>query len=56
MLTDALYRRLVTWVDGHYRDRLAPADLVDPQLVVEVREAMQELAGILQLPQVCALD
>lgn len=56
VLTDALYRRLVTWVDTHYRDRLAPADLVDPKLVLEVRQAMEELAGILHLPPVCALD
>jgi succinylarginine dihydrolase len=50
ILTDALYRRLVAWVERHYRDRLTAADLVDPALVREVQSALAELAIILSLP------
>jgi succinylarginine dihydrolase len=50
ILTDALYRRLVAWVERHYRDRLTAADLVDPALVREVQSALEELAIILGLP------
>lgn len=49
VLTDALYQRLVTWVEGHYRDRLAPDDLADPMLLEESRHALDELTGILGL-------
>lgn len=51
ILTDALYRQLAEWVGKHYRDRLAPDDLADPALVVEVQTALDELAVILQLPR-----
>jgi succinylarginine dihydrolase len=50
IMTDALYVRLVEWVQRHYRDRLAPEDLADPALVLESRTALDELTGILQLP------
>jgi succinylarginine dihydrolase len=50
LMTEALYQRLVQWVERHYRDRLAPEDLADPQLAVEVRTALDELATILGLP------
>ena len=50
LFTDALYRRLVAWVERHYRDRLAAADLVDPALVREVQSALEELQTILGLP------
>jgi succinylarginine dihydrolase len=46
---DALFGRLETWIDAHYRDRLAPADLADPQLLVESRTALDALTGILGL-------
>lgn len=49
ILTDALYRQLVGWVGKHYRDRLAPDDLADPALAIEVQAALDELAVILQL-------
>lgn len=49
LLTDALYQKLTTWVHAHYRDRLAPGDLADPQLVEEGRRALDELSGILGL-------
>jgi succinylarginine dihydrolase len=50
ILTEALYARLVGWVEKHYRDRLAPADLADPTLALEVQSALEELSRILQLP------
>ena len=46
-LTDALYHRLVAWVTKHYRDRLVPRDLADPNLMDEGRSAMAELRRIL---------
>jgi succinylarginine dihydrolase len=51
IFTEELYARLVTWVESHYRDQLAPADLADPSLAVEVQVALTELSDILGLPQ-----
>ncbi len=48
-LDDDLYRTLEDWIDRHYRDRLNPADLADPQLLRACREALDELSGILGL-------
>jgi len=48
-LDEALYARLADWVARHYRDRLAAADLADPQLLAECRAALDELTGILGL-------
>ncbi|WP_339800176.1 N-succinylarginine dihydrolase [uncultured Marinobacter sp.] len=48
-LTDALYERLISWVQAHYRDRLAAADLADPLLLEESCRALDELTGILGL-------
>lgn len=50
IMTETLYGRLVEWVEKHYRDRLAPADLADPQLAVELQCALDELTRILGLP------
>jgi succinylarginine dihydrolase len=50
LMTESLYARLVPWVEKHYRDRLAPADLADPQLAIEVHAALDELSRILGLP------
>ncbi|MGE5621637.1 MAG: N-succinylarginine dihydrolase [Bacillota bacterium] len=50
VMDEALYARLVAWVEKHYRDRLAPDDLADPALAVEIRTALDELTTILQLP------
>ena len=44
-----LHDRLNTWAERHYRDSLAPADLADPALITEVREALDVLTGILGL-------
>lgn len=49
ILTDALYERLTTWVETHYRNELTRADLADPMLLEEVRKALDELTGILGL-------
>jgi succinylarginine dihydrolase len=48
-LTEALYQQLTAWVQKHYRDRLRLEDLADPQLLSEVRTALDELTKILQL-------
>ena len=49
ILTDALYERLTSWVEAHYRDQLSQQDLADPMLLEEVRKALDELTGILGL-------
>ncbi|WP_166257854.1 N-succinylarginine dihydrolase [Marinobacter salicampi] len=49
ILTDELYERLTTWVEGHYRSELSQADLADPMLLDESRHALDELSGILGL-------
>ncbi len=46
MLDDSLFETLQQWIEKHYRDRLAPEDLTDPQLLVECREALDELTDI----------
>ena len=53
LMSDALYIRLTAWVEKHYRDQLADADLTAPQLLVECRTALDELAKILKLDVVC---
>ncbi|MDR6677719.1 N-succinylarginine dihydrolase [Pseudomonas oryzihabitans] len=50
--TPALHAQLLDWVDRHYRDRLDPADLADPQLLGEVRTALDELTQLLGLGSV----
>lgn len=49
LLDEALYQRLTRWVERHYRDRLHPNDLADPQLLREVYVALDELSQILRL-------
>ncbi len=49
IMTQNLYETLTTWVGKHYRDRLAEADLADPQLLIECRTALDELTQILKL-------
>ena len=51
-LDDELYAKLVTWVEAHYRDRLASADLADPALLFEGRRALDELSALLGLGSV----
>lgn len=47
--TPGLHTILADWVQRRYRDRLAPADLADPDLLPESREALDELSQILDL-------
>jgi succinylarginine dihydrolase len=50
IMTEALYARLVQWVETHYRDRLEPKDLADPQLAIDCALALEDLMRILDLP------
>ncbi|MES2758405.1 MAG: N-succinylarginine dihydrolase [Pseudomonadota bacterium] len=50
VMTEALYARLVAWVEAHYRDRLEPKDLADPQLAIECALALEDLMRIVGLP------
>jgi succinylarginine dihydrolase len=50
-LDGRLYTALCEWVQRRYRDRLAPSDLADPKLIVETREALDELDTILTTPK-----
>lgn len=52
MMNETLFNSLNDWVDRYYRDRLTQADLVDPQLLREGREALDALTIILQLGSV----
>ncbi|MCE8017796.1 N-succinylarginine dihydrolase [Halomonas sp. MCCC 1A17488] len=52
LLTDALHGELAAWVERHYRDRLAPDDLADPQLADETLTALDELTRILDIGSV----
>ncbi len=48
MMNETLFNTLNDWADRYYRDRLTQADLVDPQLLREGREALDALTSILQ--------
>ncbi len=50
IMTETLYAQLVAWVEKHYRDRIEPKDLADPQLAIECLAALEELERILGLP------
>jgi succinylarginine dihydrolase len=50
VMTEALYAKLVPWVEKHYRDRIEPKDLADPQLAIECQAALEDLETILGLP------
>lgn len=52
LLNDSLYHSLKVWIERHYRDRLTQADLADPQLIQESRDALDELTEILHLGSV----
>ena len=40
---------LESWVQKHYRDRLAPEDLGDPEFLDENRRALDELTQIMEV-------
>jgi succinylarginine dihydrolase len=46
---EVLDDELVSWVERHYRDRLADSDLADPSLLDETRRALDELCSVLRL-------
>ncbi|MBI5250626.1 MAG: N-succinylarginine dihydrolase [Desulfomonile tiedjei] len=48
-LTLELYRELVGWANSYYRDRLEPGDLLDPELRMESKSALDALTEILGL-------
>ena len=52
LLTNDLYEDLTTWVNRHYRDRLATQDLADPQLAEESLTALDELTQLLKIGSV----
>ncbi|WBV23462.1 N-succinylarginine dihydrolase [Pantoea piersonii] len=56
IMNDSLFATLNRWVDRHYRDRLTQADLADPQLLREGREALDELTRLLDLGSVYAFQ
>jgi succinylarginine dihydrolase len=49
VLDESRIDALEAWVRRRYREELAPADLADPALVGEVRDALDELTGMLGL-------
>ncbi len=49
LFSESLGSALRAWIDRHYRDRLAPADLLDPSLMRESMSALDELTQILQI-------
>jgi succinylarginine dihydrolase len=50
VLDDALYEAVRDWILRHYRDRVTPADLGDPDFFDENRRALGELSTILNVP------
>ncbi|GEK46181.1 N-succinylarginine dihydrolase [Bisbaumannia pacifica] len=52
LLDDGLHGDLTAWVERHYRDRLAPEDLADPQLAEETLTALDELTRLLAIGSV----
>ena len=49
LMNESLFGTLNKWVEKHYRDRIVEADLADPSLLNESRQALDELTQILQL-------
>jgi succinylarginine dihydrolase len=50
LLDEALETWLATWIDQHYRERLEPKDLLDPNLAEESNRAVESLMTRLRLP------
>jgi succinylarginine dihydrolase len=49
MLTASLYAALVQCISRRYRESIGPEDLADPMLLIESRDALDELTRILDL-------
>jgi len=50
LMDDTLFAKLRDCVQTHYRDKLLPADLADPQLIIESQKAAEAISQIVQLP------
>jgi succinylarginine dihydrolase len=50
--SEALHAKLIDWVNRRYRDELKSDDLADPKLLIESRDALDELSGILHLESI----
>ena len=48
-LDDDLYHKLLHWADKHYRDQMTEKDLLDPQLITESYNALDQLTQLLEL-------
>ena len=48
-LDEALYKELRQWIERHYRESLHISDLLDPNLLLESRTALNELTQLLCL-------
>ncbi len=52
LLDQKLYERIKAWIKKHYREQLAPDDLLDPLLIEESRRALDELSQLLELKNI----
>ncbi|HEY3664447.1 MAG TPA: N-succinylarginine dihydrolase [Polyangiaceae bacterium] len=50
VLDDTLYGAVRAWIVKHYRDRVTPADLGDPDFFEANRSALSELSTLLNVP------
>jgi succinylarginine dihydrolase len=50
LLDDALYDAVRAWIVRHYRDRVSPSDLGDPDFFEENQRALSELSALLRIP------
>ncbi len=50
LLDNTSYEAVRAWILRHYRDRVAPSDLGDPEFFDENRRALSELSSLLNLP------
>lgn len=49
IFNEALYEKLSTWINKHYREKLSITDLTDPKLIDESHAALDELTKLLGL-------
>ena len=52
IMNDGLYNDLTAWVEKHYRDRVTPDDLADPDFAEDCLAGLDALTGILGLGSV----
>lgn len=51
-LNEKLYGQLKDWIKKHYREKLHPEDLLDPLLIEESHNALDELSHLLKLKNI----